>query len=418
VDLIKEPTMASDSDLPADWRLINQRACSWYQGSSHAAGASLLARIAGSVDNRQLPDVDIRAGGVRVRMAPDAAAASAVSAAATDLGLTPDPTAVTELGYVIEAADPAALQPFWQTVLDYRPVPGPARSGIAGSGGIDLVDPLRRDPKVGIRQLSEPRPMNDRLHLDVGRPPDTVADIHRALGQQPSGPYGVLLTDAEGNEVDLCPGDGLSPDAVDWQTMFSALACYPTPSSEVTTRLVTAVAELADQAARCLLIDVRPEGVVIDSAKDQWEGAEGADPAFVELAARIQRAARALGLTADPNLSRFCQLGIAGRDVPRLRAFWSEVLGYVPDPRPQVTDIYDPRRLNPVIFFQDLDPAEEDRARQRNRLHISLAVSADTVSSLTASVVAAGGRIVDDPDDRVCRTLADPEGNEIRVTGF
>ncbi|QGN32135.1 VOC family protein [Microlunatus sp. Gsoil 973] len=409
--------MTTGSDLPAGWRLINQRACSWYESPSHAAGASLLSRIAGSADIGQLPDVDIRARGVRVRMAPDAAAVRAVTAAADDLGLAADPTALAELGYVIEATDPAALEPFWQTVLDYRRAPGSSRVGSAASGETRLIDPLRRDPTVSFRRLDEPRPANDRLHLDVGRLPEAVLSTRQAIDQQPRGPYGVLLTDAEGNEVDLCPGDALSPDTEDWQTMFSALACYPTPSSEVTTGLVTAVTQLADQAGLSLLIDVRPEAVVIDSAKDQWEGPEGADPAFVELAARVQGAARAAGVTADPGLSRFLQLGIAGRDITRLRSFWSGVLGYVCDPRPPVTDIYDPRRLNPVIFFQDLDPTEEDRARQRNRLHVSLAVPPDRVPSLMASAVEAGGRIVENLNDQGRCTLADPEGNEIRVTG-
>ena len=42
-------------------------------------------------------------------------------------------------------------------------------------------------------------------------------------------------------------------------------------------------------------------------------------------------------------------------------------LGYTVDRRDEVSDIHDPRRLNPVLVFQELDASDTERRRQRNR---------------------------------------------------
>jgi hypothetical protein len=308
------------------------------------------------------------------------------------------------------------VRSFWQQVLAYRESVG---------GG--LADPLHRDPPVRFTRLDAPRPLRNRLHLDVGRPAGAVEAVRTALAQQPHGPFRVALDDPDGNEVDLCPGGPLStePGTEDWQAMFSALAFYPavTPAA---VRLVTEVARIADEAGLSPLVDLRPDGVLIDSGKDQWETATGADPAFVALATRIQQAAAALDLAADPAPYRFIQIGIDAADVPAAREFWRSVLGYRTDPRPWVTDIYDPRRLNPVIFFQDLDTSDTDRVRQRNRLHLELSVPGEQLEALIATGLAAGGRLLDPgttggrrgPQDSQRRTLADPEGNELWLRGY
>jgi hypothetical protein len=222
-------------------------------------------------------------------------------------------------------------------------------------------------------------------------------------GREPSGSYGVMLPDDEGNEVDLVPGDPL-PGTTDWLALFGAMTFYPTSKP---TQLATKVAELADAAGIPLMIDVRAEGVVIDSGKDRWEAGDGADPKFVALATQVEAAAKELGLRADPARLRFVQFGIDALDVPAVRAFWLALLGYAEDERPHLTDIYDPRRLNPVLFFQQL---EEPRP-QRNRIRFELAVPADTVAQRVAAAVAAGGRLIDEKPYLV----ADPEGNEVVI---
>ena len=114
-------------------------------------------------------------------------------------------------------ADVRAVRRFWQRVLDYAP---------AADGG--LADPLRRDPAVRIRQSTEPRPLRNRIHLDVVRP---AAAVEQAVLGEGSGPYGVCHTDPDGNEVDLVPGAALGAGAgtADWQAVFSAMRATASP---------------------------------------------------------------------------------------------------------------------------------------------------------------------------------------------
>lgn len=237
------------------------------------------------------------------------------------------------------------------------------------------------------------------------------------VGQEPHGPYQVRLADADGNEIDLVPGDEISEgsETADSQALFGAMAFYPTASALQASELAQTVAGLADNAGVPLLVDLRPEGVLVDSGKDQWEDDQPTDEArFADLAGAIQTAAHDLGLSADPTRSRFVQLGIDAVDVPRVRDFWATVLGYQHDPRPPVTDIYDPRRLNPVIMFQQMEASDTDRRQQRNRIHLDLFVPDDQAQARIDAAVAAGGRIVGEKAVGHCR-LADPEGNELDI---
>ena len=198
----------------------------------------------------------------------------------------------------------------------------------------------------------------------------------------------------------------------DWQAVFSAIACYRTTSPGQQRELVAAAAALAEGAGFPLLVDLRPGLVVLDSGKDQWEhDAHGLQLDFAELAEDLQTAARGLGVTADPELPRFTQLFLDAADVAAVRAFWVAALGYTPDRRAGASDIHDPRRLNPVLVFQELDPGETERRRQRDRLHVELAMPSDLARSRLATALAAGGRLLEESPGRCC--VADPEGNEL-----
>ena len=332
---------------------------------------------------------------------PRTSIADAVSSAARGLGLAANPAVLQHLSVVLEAADPSAVRRFWQGVLDYAP----------DDGG--LRDPLRRDPTLRVQSSTEPRPLRHRIHLDVVRP---AAQVEQASPGEASGPYGVRHADPDGNEVDLVPGDALGEgdETADWQAVFSAMACYRTTSATKQRDLVAAAAALADDAGFPLLIDVRPGLVIVDSGKDQSDqDAHGLDLDFTDLAGRIQTVARALGAIADPRLPRFVQIFLDAADVSAVRAFWTAALGYALDRRDGVTDILDPRRLNPVLVFQELDASDTERRRQRNRMHVELAVPSDLAGTRLASAVAAGGRLLEESQDRW--RLADPEGNELVV---
>jgi hypothetical protein len=227
--------------------------------------------------------------------------------------------------------------------------------------------------------------------------------------------FHVALADAEGNEVDvvpLSPETDLTeaPERADWRVLFGGMAHYPTADPSTAAELAAAVAALADEAGMALLVDLRAAGVTIDTGKDRWE-----DDRFPALAAGVQAAARALGLTAEPSPLRFVQIGIDAVDVPGVRAFWRAVLGYELDDRPFVTDIYDPRWLAAPLFFQAMEADDAARRAQRNRTHIDLFVPDDQAPARIAAAVAAGGRVVDDAEAPEWWTLADPEGNEVDI---
>jgi hypothetical protein len=380
-----------------DWRAVDGRLSAWFDAPTVTAGAELVRHIAETT----VPDVDLRPAGVRVRVS-DPQQAGPISAAARDLGLAPDPTVLQTLGLVVETADPPPVAAFWQTVLGYEAV-----------GLEELRDPSRRDPGLSVRP-SEPRPTRDRIHVDVVRASDAVAAARTAVGQEPTGAYGVALSDPDGNVVDLVPGDRIAEGAetADWLALFAAVTHYPVDTGAQAVELVSSVAARADAAGLPLLVDVRAGGVTIDSGKDLWEDETGgARRDFLHLAAGIQAAAHDLGLVADPGRPRFVQVGIDAVDVPAVRTFWAALLGYAYDPREWVSDIVDPRRLNPVVFFQAIEEPTTDRLAHRNRVRVTLSVPPDGVPARLDAAVAAGGRVV--TGDRL--VVLDPEGNEIDI---
>ncbi|TWD82406.1 hypothetical protein FB561_3537 [Kribbella amoyensis] len=385
--------------------MLEGGAYAWFEAPSLAAGAKLVARIVEL--GEALPDVDLRAGGVRLRIRPgvlerdEVELARLISEVARELGLVADPSVLQGFRVVIDARDVPPVLGFWRTALGYDLV-----------GDTELADPAGRDPVFAIQQLDEPRPLRNRIHVDIGRPAEAVEAARTAVGQEPYGAYQLTLADAEGNEADVVPGEALTED---WRALFGAMTFYPTSSPIQASRLATAVAQLAEDAGWPLLVDIRPTGVTIDSGKDRWEdGVYEAVIPFAELAGRIQAAARELGLRADPANLRFVQLGFDAVDTAEVQAFWLTVLGYERDPRQDLTDIYDPRRLGPVIMFQSLDAADEERRKQRNRIHCSLAVPSDQAQVRIDAAVAAGGSILDRTPSNC--TLADPEGNELTIT--
>lgn len=400
------------ADGVEDWRVLGGGVSAWFDAPAQSVGAVLVERIGELTEGGGLPRVDLRAGGVRLRIggvlkgltAADVALARGVSAAARELGLAADPTGLQMMRLAIDATDRPSVEAFWQNTLGYEPI-----------GADGLGDPLRRDPAISFHQLDEPRPLRNRIHVDIGRGSDAVDAVKAGLGREPYGAYELTFADDEGNEIDLVPGDQLSPETSDWQTNFGAMTFYPTKSPELSTRLVTAVAKLSDDSGEPVLVDVRPDGVTIDSGKDLWEDDEGtARPPFVALAGQIQAAAHDLGLSADTTRLRFVQLGIDAVDIPAVRAFWTTFLGYDHDPRPVLSDIYDPRRLNPVLFFQRLDASDEPRRHQRNRIRVELVVPHDQAQPRINQALSAGGRVLpDQPPGR--HLIADPEGNEVSL---
>ena len=109
----------------------------------------------------------------------------------------------------------------------------------------------------------------------------------------------------------------------------------------------------------------------------------------------------------------FVQAGIDAVDISSVREFWRAVLGYVHAPNSRITDLDDPRQLNPVVFFQPMDATEIERRRQRNRFHVELLMPSDQLQPRVDAAVAAGGQRLEEERSPDRYRLADPEGNEV-----
>jgi 4a-hydroxytetrahydrobiopterin dehydratase len=194
-----------------DWRALFSGANTHFLTGSFARGVELvdaIGRLADAADHH--PDVDLRYGGVTVRLFThdllslsdkDLALARQISAAARELGIPADPSRVQTVQVAIDALDVPAVIPFWAAVLGYDSL-----------GDEDVVDALRQGPNFWFQQMDAPRPQRNRIHIDISVPADQAeARVAAALAAGGSivndehAPKWWTLADPEGNEVDVAP---------------------------------------------------------------------------------------------------------------------------------------------------------------------------------------------------------------------
>jgi 4a-hydroxytetrahydrobiopterin dehydratase len=204
-----------------DWRLLGgDGATAYFRTGSFATSARLVQAISElpGVDD-QRPAVDVRHDGVTVRMitfTKDYAGmtlghvelARLISAAARQLGLSADPSAVQSVSIIPGATVTADVMPFWRAALGYEPRPD--------SPAEDLVDPHDRGPAFWFEQMKEPRAVGGgAVHVVVWVPYDQAqARIAAALAaggrmvRDQYAPSWWTLADAAGNEADIATTAG------------------------------------------------------------------------------------------------------------------------------------------------------------------------------------------------------------------
>ena len=195
-----------------DWRVLTNIACAHFRTESFATGIELVGAIGKLADSaNHHPDVDLRHDGVTVRLTTttpdhffwlsdrDVELARQISAAARELGVPADPTAVQMVQVAIDALVHPDVMPFWRAVLGYRQV-----------GDEDLLDPHAAGPPFWFQQMDAPRPQRNRMHIDVFVPHDLAeARVSAAIAagghlvSDEHAPAWWTLADAEGNEVDV-----------------------------------------------------------------------------------------------------------------------------------------------------------------------------------------------------------------------
>ena len=207
---------AASEALPG-WRLLLQRLHLSVRAPDAATAFEFIARVGRlSADLGSSPDLDMRGNLVHVALSTrpgggvtdsDVAGGRAVDAVVEEMGLSPDPTALTVLEIAIDAIDIEAVRPFWEAVLGWDTI-----------AVNDLQDRDRMGPAVWFQQMDEPRPQRNRIHIDVTVPHDQASDrIERALeagGRLVSAeraPAFWILADPEGNEACVCTWQGRDP---------------------------------------------------------------------------------------------------------------------------------------------------------------------------------------------------------------
>jgi 4a-hydroxytetrahydrobiopterin dehydratase len=203
-----------DAEGIDDWRVVFGGAAAHFVTGSFATGVSLVNAIGVLADGaNHHPDVDLRYGGVAVRLVShdigglskrDLALAKKISEAASELGVESDPAQVQSLEVGIDAHVSEDVAPFWRTLLGYR----------TGGDGV-LEDPRGRGPAFWFQPMDPEREGRNRLHVDVSVPHDQAeARLTAALAaggelvSDEHAPAWWVLRDAEGNEACLCTWQG------------------------------------------------------------------------------------------------------------------------------------------------------------------------------------------------------------------
>jgi 4a-hydroxytetrahydrobiopterin dehydratase len=198
-----------------DWRATSDGALAFYRIASFSEGVEFLQAISETIkaDGRK-PDVDIRDGGVTIRlitvtdthyglMRADVDLARIISGVAREQGLTADPSAIQSILIVPGAQNIAEVVPFWQAILGYQRRPD--------SPDEDLVDPHGRGPAFWFEQMEQPRSHEGgAIHLGIWVPYEQAESrVQAALAagghmvRDDYAPAWWTLADAAGNEADI-----------------------------------------------------------------------------------------------------------------------------------------------------------------------------------------------------------------------
>jgi 4a-hydroxytetrahydrobiopterin dehydratase len=205
------------------WRVVSDGATAFFRTDSFATSAQVVQAISRVIhDDGPVPDVDIRDGGVTVRLLTitddyagmtryDLELARRISAVARERGVDADPTAIQSLLLVVGSLAPPEVLPFWQAVLGYeRRLDSPEE---------DLVDPGDRGPALWFEAMDEPRSDGGgAIHVGVWVPHDQAeARVAAALAaggrmvRDDFAPAWWTLADAAGNEADVATVMGRDP---------------------------------------------------------------------------------------------------------------------------------------------------------------------------------------------------------------
>lgn len=203
-------------------------------------------------------------------------------------------------------------------------------------------------------------------------------------------------------------------DLPDWRYLLASIeATFRTGSFGAGAQLITAIAAAADAAEHHPDLELRYPGTVHVALTTHGEGGLVTD-LDLHLARTISAIATDLGATSAPTAARTLEIALDVTDAETVRPFWEAVLGLVGRADPVtgiVTELVDPSRHLPTLWFQQMDQPRP----QRNRFHLDVTVAPEEAEPRVAAALAAGGTLVTDRHAPSFWVLADAEGNEVCV---
>jgi 4a-hydroxytetrahydrobiopterin dehydratase len=201
----------------ADWRKLAQALHARYLIPGYASAAAFvtsLTEVVGADDHH----LDLRLSGGIVDLSlcthedglwvtqKDIDLAMKISEVAKESGLTPEPTAVTQLELALDTAHEERVSPFWSALL----------TGSADNKIYDTVfDPTGRVPSLWFQGTDDHDTPRQRWHFDLWLA-EEVADERIAAAVSAGGsivndsgaPTFTVLADPDGNRVCICTAKG------------------------------------------------------------------------------------------------------------------------------------------------------------------------------------------------------------------
>jgi 4a-hydroxytetrahydrobiopterin dehydratase len=200
-----------------EWRKLAQALHARYLSPDYLAAAafvSAVAEVAEAEDHR--PDLKLAQGIVDVSLCThedglwvtqkDVEMARTISEIAKEVGLKPDPAAVTQLEIALDTAHEDLISPFWSVLLT-----GSADNKIYDS----IFDPSARVPGLWFQGTDEHDSPRQRWHFDLWLAPEVADDrivaavaTGGSIVDDSGAPSFTVLADPDGNRVCVCTATG------------------------------------------------------------------------------------------------------------------------------------------------------------------------------------------------------------------
>lgn len=195
-----------------DWRQLAQALHGRFRTGDFTAGLRFVAAVGEAAEHaNHHPEVTLTPAVVEVRLLShdvsqitqrDVDLARHISEIAREQGVSAEPGAVAQVELALDAADVAALGPFWAALL----------TGTTGSvHGNDVVDPTGQVPLLWFQDTDDHDTPRQRFHLDLWVPHDVAAERVAAavaaggrVVDAEQAPSFVVLADPEGNRACVC----------------------------------------------------------------------------------------------------------------------------------------------------------------------------------------------------------------------